>query len=151
MPDPHGPHRSCQVELPRAPRAAGLARGHVRELLGDAFPADRCDLAQLAVSELVTNAVRHGEGAIRLRLRHDGCCLRGEVIDEGGGFEPELHEPPADQPHGRGLLIVAALSDRWGVHEGTTHVWFELDARAEDHEDPVPPELGAARRPPELD
>ncbi len=51
---------------------------------------------------------------------------------------------------GRGLGIVAALADEWGVHEGSTHVWFALDVRAR-----VPgitdPQLGDARRPHGLD
>jgi hypothetical protein len=39
------------------------------------------------------------------------------------------------------LHIVAQISDRWGVHEGTTHVWFEI-SRAGAPDEPEPPELG---------
>ena len=44
------------------------------------------------VSELVTNAVIHGHGAITLKLRVDGDDVYGEVVDEGGGFEPVVRE-----------------------------------------------------------
>jgi signal transduction histidine kinase len=74
----------------------------------------------------VSNAVVHGQGAIKLAVRVDGDRVQGEVIDEGGGFEHEVRERGSEDFTGRGLLIVAALSNRWGIHEGTTHVWFEL-------------------------
>ena len=65
-----------------------------------------------------------------------GSCLRAhvnedrvlvEVIDEGEGFEHELRRRNFEDLHGRGLLIVDSESSRWGIHEGTTHVWFELE------------------------
>jgi anti-sigma regulatory factor (Ser/Thr protein kinase) len=82
---------------------------------------------RLVVSELVTNAVRHGEGAIELRLWRDGTTVRGEVVDEGGGFEHEVRAEGWDDVGGRGLGIVERMTRRWGIREGTTHVWFELD------------------------
>ena len=45
---------------------------------------------------------------------------------------------------GRGLMIVESLSSRWGVYEGTTHVWFELDPGGADLER-TEPELGGSR------
>jgi anti-sigma regulatory factor (Ser/Thr protein kinase) len=84
------------------------------------------DALSLVVSELVTNAVVHGQGAIRLRLQLEAGDLRGEVIDDGHGFEHELRAAGPSATSGRGLLIVDRLTTRWGVHEGTTHVWFEM-------------------------
>ena len=78
------------------------------------------------VSELVNNAVVHGEGDIVVKLQVDGDVLRGEVIDDGGGFEHEVRARGARDISGRGLLIVEALTSGWGIHEGTTHVWFEM-------------------------
>ena len=75
--------------------------------------------------------------------------LRGEVVDEGAGFEREVRERGAQEIGGRGLLLVEALSSRWGIHEGTTHVWFELTA--ETSAEPAEPQLGEAERPTELD
>ena len=86
------------------------------------------DDLQLVVTELVTNAVIHGQGTIRLRLRLDAGDVRGDVIDEGGGFEHELREASPYAESGRGLLIVDRLSTRWGVHECSSHVWFEMPA-----------------------
>ena len=84
------------------------------------------DDLSLVVSELVTNAVIHGQGAIRLRLLLDAGDARGEVIDAGGGFEHVVREAGPSATSGRALLIVDRSTTPWGVHEGTTHVWFEM-------------------------
>jgi hypothetical protein len=104
------------------------------------------------VSELVSHAVIHGHGAITLKVRVDGDGVYGEVIDEGGGFEREVRERGPDELNGRGLMIVDALSRRWGIHEGTTHVWFELaHPPTRSSGGVLNPELGEAERPPGLD
>jgi anti-sigma regulatory factor (Ser/Thr protein kinase) len=84
-----------------------------------------CD-AELIVSELVTNALLHGEGPITMRvcLNEDSLVVR--VIDQGAGFERRLHRGDRAQIGRWGLKIVEDISSRWGVHEGTAHVWFEL-------------------------
>jgi hypothetical protein len=71
--------------------------------------------------------------------------VRGEVIDRGGGFERELRTHGPDDVTGRGLLLVESIASRWGVHEGTTHVWFELDGASDSS--PRDPLLGAHERP----
>jgi anti-sigma regulatory factor (Ser/Thr protein kinase) len=115
------------LELPRSPKASFLARQAVREHLADRLPAATLADVTLAVSELVTNAVLHGRGRIELRIDADGASVKGEVIDEGGGFERQIREDGGvDGVAGRGLLIVGQLAERWGIHEGTTHVWFEI-------------------------
>jgi anti-sigma regulatory factor (Ser/Thr protein kinase) len=83
--------------------------------------------AELLVSELVTNALRHGDGQIMLRGAVDDDTLLVEVIDVGGGFEHELRRRNFDDVGGWGLGVVDDLASRWGVHEGTTHVWFEIE------------------------
>ena len=50
-----------------------------------------------------------------------------EVIDEGSGFEREVRRGDFERLGGWGLSLVDAESSRWGVHEGTTHVWFEIE------------------------
>jgi anti-sigma regulatory factor (Ser/Thr protein kinase) len=97
--------------------------------------------AMLVVSELVTNALVHGEEEIELRLERDGDTLRGQVIDGGGGFEAEVRERGMHEVGGRGLLVVGAVTDRWGVFEGSSHVWFEMHARSTASEI-VEPQLG---------
>lgn len=83
--------------------------------------------AKLVATELANNAVIHGEGRITLRAQVAGDAIRVEVIDEGSGNAPAIrHEVRADGPGGRGLRIVDALAVRWGVFEGTTHVWADV-------------------------
>ena len=95
--------------LPRDPSAAAFARRELRRRFAGGLTEPILDELYLVVSELVTNAE-----------------VWGEVIDAGGGFEYALREAGPTAPSGRGLLIVDRLSTRWGVHEGTTHVWFEM-------------------------
>ncbi|MBT2493067.1 ATP-binding protein [Streptomyces sp. ISL-96] len=82
----------------------------------------------LCVSELATNALVHGVPpgrGYRLRLWLSGDVLRIEVHDSGGGL-PRVREP--DGECGRGLLLVAALADKWGVGEREPGkvVWCEF-------------------------
>ena len=85
--------------------------------------------ARLLVSELVTNAVTHGRGRVTLRAELFERRLVVEVIDEGGGFEPELREREFQTPGvgGWGLSVVDAESSRWGLRRGSSHVWFALE------------------------
>jgi len=108
------------------------------------------DDATLIISELVSNAIEHGEGAIRLRLSVDSRGLRGEVVDEGTGFEADVREHGVEEVRGRGLWLVATLAKRWGIHDGSSHVWFELEF-PEAGDRPTAPELGEEERPPKLD
>jgi anti-sigma regulatory factor (Ser/Thr protein kinase) len=121
---PGGVH--LQVELPRSSIAPGAARRALRNLCADHLERELLVDAELLVSELVTNALRHGGGDISFCARVDDDRLLVEVIDEGGGFERDLRTD-FDQIGGWGLDIVEDISSRWGVHEGTTHVWFELE------------------------
>jgi anti-sigma regulatory factor (Ser/Thr protein kinase) len=94
-------------------------------------------VVELLASELVTNAVRHGatdpHESILLRAVHVDSTVRVEVCDEGlthfdadDGDGNDLMEPG-----GNGLLLVEALSSRWGVDRGRPKcVWFEADAAA---------------------
>lgn len=87
--------------------------------------------AQLITSELGTNAVAHGAGVrMRLLLTGDEERVRVEVIDGGGG-EPGVREPGVEEEGGRGLMIVEAVAERWGVRRGEdeTCVWAEVRRR----------------------
>jgi anti-sigma regulatory factor (Ser/Thr protein kinase) len=120
---------SFSQELPRRPDAGTQARGLIRRRLADVVPASTVEDVALAVSELVTNAVRHGDGRIELRIEVTDRSVKGEVIDGGGGFEYEMRSLGFDEVGRRGLQIVGELSEQWGIHEGTTHVWFEVSIR----------------------
>jgi anti-sigma regulatory factor (Ser/Thr protein kinase) len=80
----------------------------------------------------VTNAVLHGaRGPITLTIgRAARGGLRVEVVDAGTGFVPRARDRPATEPGGWGLHLVETLSERWGVHKGSTSVWFEIGPRA---------------------
>jgi anti-sigma regulatory factor (Ser/Thr protein kinase) len=146
------------LDLPRAASASSIARTAVRSHFADHLPDDRLSDLSLLVTELVNNAVLHGEGAIRLKLQLDGSIIRGEVIDDGGGFEREVRQEGVDEIGGRGLVLVEKLTTTWGVHEGTTHIWFEMPTThvwfeiepAAADSPPTEPRLGEERRPPEL-
>ncbi|MBL1081690.1 ATP-binding protein [Streptomyces actinomycinicus] len=89
---------------------------------------DRSADLSLCVSELATNALCHGVPRGRgflLRLRYDGVLVRAEVHDSGPGT-PRITDDPDEG--GRGLLLVAALSDTWGVGERAPGklVWCEF-------------------------
>jgi anti-sigma regulatory factor (Ser/Thr protein kinase) len=136
------------LDLPRHPSAPARARLAVRRELAADLDPDRLDRLQFVVSELVTNAVVHGEQAIHVTVHADADRVTGEVVDGGSGLEAELGEDPAGRLEGPGYLIVEALAPRWGVHDGSTQVWFELDA---DDPEGYGPRPGEAHRPDALD
>lgn len=72
------------------------------------------DTAVLLVSELVTNAVVHAETPIRLTLRYEGPLVKIEVHDDSDRM-PIAREVEADATSGRGLKLVEAFADEWGV------------------------------------
>jgi len=119
---------NIEIEIKRDPKAPAAARRAIERLDGQLDPALIPDV-KLLVSELVTNSVKYGgEGALRLQIETEGPRrLRAEVIDQGVGFVPVARDRPPTEVGGWGLHLVQTLSNRWGVHEGSTHVWFEID------------------------
>jgi anti-sigma regulatory factor (Ser/Thr protein kinase) len=132
-----------EKDLPRTRGAPTLARRSLARWFAGDVEGDELRTAELLVSELVTNAVMHGRGTITLRAHLDEDRLLVEVIDEGGGFERTIRNREFDSVGGRGLAIVDAEASRWGIHEGTTHVWFELEQRG--------PRLGSEKNPADPD
>ncbi|MFJ9668179.1 ATP-binding protein [Streptomyces sp. NPDC101219] len=126
---------SRQRRFPRARRSVPAARGFALETLTDWGYRDRHDDVLICVSELATNALLHGVPPGRqfsLTLVGDGPLLRIEVRDSGSGL-PEVAEAAADACRGRGLSIVTAVADGFGVtvHEPGKTVWtvLEMDPR----------------------
>lgn len=90
--------------------------------------ADAAAVLELLSSEVITNAVRHGEGEIVVNVVRNGTSLRVAVTDAGDG-RPAAARPEDDAVTGRGMLLVAALSEAWGVEHhpsGGTCVWFTV-------------------------
>jgi anti-sigma regulatory factor (Ser/Thr protein kinase) len=126
---------SSVLVLPFTPASVGVAR---RRLVSDLFEAgfygSTVSDAALVLSELLSNALRHGTPlpgpCLRVAWHLDAGSVQVSVSDGGGGpTRPELGEPTQATTGGRGLRIVAKLSRRWGTgsdEEGTT-VWAEVE------------------------
>ncbi|MFE4664037.1 ATP-binding protein [Streptomyces sp. NPDC056716] len=104
--------------LSRSPRSAGRARALLRGQLTEwNIDGEASQVAELLLSELVTNALLHAQvptgREIGLRFtRYDG-RLRVEVADANND-RPEVRAATVEDEHGRGLALVEALADRWG-------------------------------------
>lgn len=119
-------YRDFGAELSSVAAARGFALSAV-SLLSSA-PLRGHD-AELIVSELVTNALRAGAEQIRVDLSLTYGTLRICVSDDATGL-PEVQRPAPDAESGRGLVLVGAVADDWGVErlpEGK-QVWAELSA-----------------------
>ena len=115
--------------LAPTPESATVARWLVTDLLRDAVDADVLDTAALLTTELVSNAIRHTREELALTVRLAGGRLRVGVADSSHR-RPQLVQVGRRDTSGRGLHLVAALADEWGVDPderglGKT-VWFEL-------------------------
>jgi anti-sigma regulatory factor (Ser/Thr protein kinase) len=107
--------------------SVGAARRFAADALGDA-PADVVDGVALMVSELATNSIRHAKTGFHLTVTSAPESVRVEVTDAGAGV-PTVRSPGPTDPTGRGLKIVEAFSDEWGVEYGSPRnktVWFTL-------------------------
>jgi anti-sigma regulatory factor (Ser/Thr protein kinase) len=109
------------------PESVSAARRFVREVLRGHAP-EVVDAAELMTSELASNCVRHAHTDFELVIRSRD-QIRVEVRDTGRG-RPELRSPTPVEPTGRGLRIVDAMSDTWGIAPSAAGktVWFTLDA-----------------------
>jgi anti-sigma regulatory factor (Ser/Thr protein kinase) len=109
-------------------RSPGAARNFARDALGGwGFKLDVIDTAELLVSEVVTNAVRHARTSVELVIARHGDCVRFEAWDDGDGSPVVIHADSLDES-GRGVWLVEALSAEWGfLFKGRRKgVWFEL-------------------------
>ncbi|MFJ9035699.1 ATP-binding protein [Streptomyces sp. NPDC102406] len=112
------------------PASVGRARTFVADALSEWRLGERADAFRLCVSELATNAIAHGTPVVNdflVRVALADARLRIEVSDEGDGV-PELRHSDEDELGGRGLFLVAAFADDWGVATEKTGktVWAEF-------------------------
>ncbi|MCX4903147.1 SpoIIE family protein phosphatase [Streptomyces sp. NBC_00878] len=114
-------------DIPADPALVGPIRKQAVQQLDTWELSEAAFTTELVVSELVTNAIRYGERPIRLRLIHDDTTLIFEVSDSSH-TAPHLRRAKTFDEGGRGLLLVAQLTQRWGSRhtpEGKT-IWAEL-------------------------
>ncbi|MFJ9817578.1 SpoIIE family protein phosphatase [Streptomyces sp. NPDC101151] len=119
--------------IPADPALVAPIRKQVEDQLERWSLSEIAFTAELVVSELVTNAIRYGSHPIRLRLIHETATLIVEVSDTSH-TAPHLRRAKIFDEGGRGLLLVAQLTQRWGSRhtaEGKT-IWAELGLLEED-------------------
>jgi len=116
---------SFSWDLPADSTAPGQGRWHLRELLSN--DTEALD-AELVVTELITNAWRHGSGPITLRVELREDCVFLEVCSESQD-SPRIDKDPSDSG-GRGLLMIEGLTRMWGFEHrgGLLCVWAEISA-----------------------
>lgn len=134
-----GAARAGATEIRRSVRradlkAVGEVRGALRELVRHHCRAETSDVAELLVTELVTNALVHTEQGAEVSVTLVAARLRVEVRDFNARRPTPYVTSADDGTHGRGLVLVQALADAWGVDplargRGKV-VWFELEAPA---------------------
>jgi PAS domain-containing protein/anti-sigma regulatory factor (Ser/Thr protein kinase) len=119
--------RAVRRTLPLDPVSASSARRFVTDVLEQWGHAELSHQVALMTSELVTNSVLHTTGELEVAVFRDVDRLRVEVVDRSDRM-PAVQAPDTDAPGGRGLLIIQALSQAWGVEgrgDGKA-VWFEV-------------------------
>lgn len=140
------PPREIDWLLPRTPRSVGRARSLLAEQARDwKVPDDVAGTAVLLLSELMTNAVRHGRvpvgREVEARCVLDGSVFRVEVADASDAL-PCPREAGPDDESGRGLALVELLADGWGADARPygigKAVWFELALPCAEPDGPPP-------------
>jgi anti-sigma regulatory factor (Ser/Thr protein kinase) len=116
--------------VPQVGSARAGRRAVAAVLAGWGLPSYAVDDAVLIVSELVANAVLHAreEVSLELEVTLGESWLRVSLAD-GSAVRPLAREAARGDESGRGMAIVNALSDRWGVedHQGGKRIWFDVD------------------------
>ena len=124
------------------PESVTAVRRFVRDVLSDQS-REVVDAAELMACELATNCVRHARSDFELAIHSEG-QIRVEVRDTNRG-RPVLRFPAPEDPSGRGLHIVEAMSDTWGIipsRNGKT-VWFAIQPGASRG---APPSAASSKR-----
>ena len=119
--------------LSALPTAVAEARRWVGGVADGLLEGEQAESLRLVISEVVTNALRHGASGHRIDVavtpRPEFLCV--QVTDDGPGLAPRPGALETDREGGFGLFFVEQLTRRWGVtrENRRTRVWFELDYR----------------------
>lgn len=141
--------RPWEVPFTAEPRVVARVRRAMRLHLSLWGLSDLEDVAQVCVSELVANVINHvGPGTpVTLVVSTDGAHLRIELNDPDARAMPTLLAPTSGAESGRGLMILDAMADRWGVisRADSKVVWCELATGLEaSNEHPMNPRVAQA-------
>jgi anti-sigma regulatory factor (Ser/Thr protein kinase) len=111
--------------VPDDPSAVAQTRKDVVAQLERWGLSDAAFVTELVVSELVTNAIRHAQPPIQLRLIHDATLIC--EVSDGGNTAPHLRRARTYDEGGRGLLLVAQMTGRWGTRQSASGktIWAE--------------------------
>ena len=113
------------------PASLSLGRRLAREAAAERMHDDQLAKLDLAVTEVLSNAIRHSGSTEPVRLaltaKEDFLCVR--VTDHGAGLVPRPGAMASEPGAGFGLLLVEQLTRRWGMtrEENATRIWFEID------------------------
>ncbi|MGL5861249.1 MAG: ATP-binding protein [Phycicoccus sp.] len=131
-----GPGAESVICTMRVPQRASSVRHVRREIVADlgerGFPEELVEEAEIVVSELLTNAIRHAralsDGTVRVRWKIRAEVVEVEVTDGGGATVPRPAPRTVWLDSGRGLRIVRSMAHEWGVTEDRTGnvVWATL-------------------------
>jgi anti-sigma regulatory factor (Ser/Thr protein kinase) len=124
-----GPTKPAEFSLVLSPdtEAGWRARQALRQRFSQALPARTLIDLTAVVTELVNHAVSEGpQRPITVSLVVDGDAVRGEVADQGNPAASLPQDAKTNRKAPLALQVVEQLTSRWGVYEGSTHVWFEL-------------------------
>jgi anti-sigma regulatory factor (Ser/Thr protein kinase) len=124
--------RSLRLVLTRRAASVPVARHRVAEALEQWGLGQITEAASLATAELAANAIQHATGAtFGILCQYRDGLLRIEVCDQASApLAPASAGAAPDRERGHGLLIVAAVTDRWGSRPAGRgkSVWFEITA-----------------------
>ncbi|MEV6400048.1 SpoIIE family protein phosphatase [Streptomyces sp. NPDC051907] len=117
--------RTAAWEVPSDPSAVGGVRASASRTLSDWGLDEEAFTTELILSELVTNAIRHASGPIRVRLILDRSLIC--EVSDGSSVSPHLRQAASTDEGGRGLFLVAQFADRWGTRYTTDGkvIWTE--------------------------
>lgn len=120
-----GRHEVAVWELAADPEMVGVARAAAAAQVGEWGLDDLVFTTELVVSELVTNAIRYASGPIHLRLIRDQALIC--EVSDSGHTSPHLRYAGSDDEGGRGLFLVAQMTQHWGTRYTSTGktIWAE--------------------------
>lgn len=123
------------LTIPHDPRAVRVVRATIRSILGAARLNCIVDTVELLVSEVVTNAYRHSALEAYVSMERTPEDFRVTVWDHAPGA-PTPQSPAPDDERGRGLGIVEACADQWGVRDYPhgKAVWFSVAPKTDGAE-----------------